>query len=362
MLFSTKRFTNNPIARAELAHLRRQHDNRWLQLIDRILLIPALGLAPIPFLTYINSTNLNLYLVMLIAIVSFCIWIEVRMVIVAVNSVWRQRRADTWESLILTGIDARQIVLGKWWAVVRQTWRSYVHLAALKLALACGIMQYLNIYPRWIDIEIDNINRAFYYMSYQNYAATVPLAWNPGITAFIIGALVATFFSLAEDILTVAVGMLVSLVVRRMNTIGMIVSAILRVVLGVVGIVLVFWIRDLEIRAWRERHNWQVYWGCDGEYFRKQTDYYNWCVEERVARRIFETLQVSASSLADNGLLLAANILRPIGSPLFVLRNVASAILGLGIYAILTWMCLRFAQFLAVRQGASPPEKRRAGH
>lgn len=50
----------------------------------------------------------------------------------AANSISRERQAQTWDMLILTGMDARQIVRGKWAATVRYQWPRYLFLGVLR--------------------------------------------------------------------------------------------------------------------------------------------------------------------------------------------------------------------------------------
>lgn len=54
----------------------------------------------------------------------------------ASTSIAREKRGLTWESLLLTGVDARQIVYGKWWATLRTLWQVYRPLLLLRFAVA----------------------------------------------------------------------------------------------------------------------------------------------------------------------------------------------------------------------------------
>lgn len=49
------------------------------------------------------------------------------------NSITRERQNGTWEPLLLTGMDTKQIIQGKWWATVRRQWRNYLKLAVLQV-------------------------------------------------------------------------------------------------------------------------------------------------------------------------------------------------------------------------------------
>lgn len=45
------------------------------------------------------------------------------------------RRTISWDHVILTGISSRQMVWGKWWAVIRLTWRDFFWLGILRGSL-----------------------------------------------------------------------------------------------------------------------------------------------------------------------------------------------------------------------------------
>ena len=51
------------------------------------------------------------------------------------NSVAREKQANNWDMLVLTGIDARQIIRGKWWATVLRMWPMYAFLGILRAAV-----------------------------------------------------------------------------------------------------------------------------------------------------------------------------------------------------------------------------------
>ncbi len=74
---------------------------------------------------------------------------------IASATILREKFIGTWDTLILTDIDARQLVLGKWWAVVCMTWRRFAFLAVLRAAasMILGILIFSadNNYILWFD-------------------------------------------------------------------------------------------------------------------------------------------------------------------------------------------------------------------
>ncbi len=134
--------TTGPIARAERAHQRRLFRRGRFVLASYgacIGALAAISLArffetPIGRLLALPSEQISAAvqtaeaLVMLMT--SFLVLIAHLLIVsfalqTASAAVAREKRARTWESLLLTTIDARQIVLGKWWATVQTTFHLY---------------------------------------------------------------------------------------------------------------------------------------------------------------------------------------------------------------------------------------------
>ncbi|MFQ3566720.1 MAG: ABC transporter permease subunit [Aggregatilineales bacterium] len=131
-----------PIARAERAHQRRLfRRGRFLLAgygacigaivtisLARFFETPIGGLLALPPEQISAAVQTTEALVMLMT--SFLVLIAHLLIVLfalqtASASVAREKRARTWESLLLTTIDARQIVLGKWWATMQTTLHLY---------------------------------------------------------------------------------------------------------------------------------------------------------------------------------------------------------------------------------------------
>jgi ABC-type transport system involved in multi-copper enzyme maturation permease subunit len=152
----------NPIARFEFNHLQRSRRSRWGRLLKGVLIGLALGIAAVPFLIYLRPENRDLFMLSAVAILICSAWIEVEILSLACNAILRERNAWTWELLLVTGCSSRNFVFGKWQAVVCRMWKSIILFALLRLGIAYGLMQYLNIYPTWIDAEVNSFNVSFY--------------------------------------------------------------------------------------------------------------------------------------------------------------------------------------------------------
>jgi hypothetical protein len=74
--------------------------------------------------TLLIAMNLAMYLVLTMITLAL-----------ASNSIGREKRGKTWENLLLTGVDARQIVWGKWWATLAAMWGDHAAAALLRLGI-----------------------------------------------------------------------------------------------------------------------------------------------------------------------------------------------------------------------------------
>jgi hypothetical protein len=158
MLTSRNLSPHNPIIRAELLHLRRKRRvpgpaTLWARrsmlgsagLLALFIFGAALGLG----LTYpdiydsaermlLARTTYPFILLLALTLHLHFTTIQ-RTLTLAADTIRREKRSGTWESLLLTGVDARRLVLGKWWAVVRMVWRDYVLLAGLRAGVSVGL-------------------------------------------------------------------------------------------------------------------------------------------------------------------------------------------------------------------------------
>lgn len=62
------------------------------------------------------------------------------------NSITRERKGLTWDVLLLTNVDSRQIVLGKWWASLVALWGDHAMIGFLRVGAVCGVVVSLTPY------------------------------------------------------------------------------------------------------------------------------------------------------------------------------------------------------------------------
>jgi hypothetical protein len=155
-MLSSLEFTHNPVTRAELKYQWHIIENGragtiWI-IMAFVLLVPAAiasliffvggilnqfipgGLHPLPDnlaqvlggvgATLLVAMNLALYLVLTMITLGL-----------SSNSISREKRGKTWDNLLLTGVDAGQIVWGKWWATLAALWGDHAAAAFLRLGI-----------------------------------------------------------------------------------------------------------------------------------------------------------------------------------------------------------------------------------
>ncbi len=126
-----------PLVRREIRWQERT-TSRWLRQEDRLALIPALAFFIPVLLSFQYGIVADYYLTIMAA--EFAVWtfhaVAVsRMVLAGSGLIAREYVWQNWESLVLTGVSARQIVLSKWWAALHQVRGWMLALGLLRLAI-----------------------------------------------------------------------------------------------------------------------------------------------------------------------------------------------------------------------------------
>ena len=101
----------------------------------------------------------------------------------ASSAIAREKQGRTWESLLLTGIDARQIVLGKWWATQQTLWTAYRPLLPLRFVavLWLGIFSEVGSVrpfftpPSLVNVLALGVIVAIFPLGYAGFTATIGL-------------------------------------------------------------------------------------------------------------------------------------------------------------------------------------------
>ena len=125
--------------------------------------------------------------------------VAIRCIAAGANVISREHMSQTWDTLVLTGISARKILMGKWLAVLRQVVPWMVSLATLRLfMLPIFMMGSANRYA-WYIIFHTGTSRARFYNGFE-VIGWVP--WGVGVSVFGTIILTALGFSRLTEVKT----------------------------------------------------------------------------------------------------------------------------------------------------------------
>lgn len=331
-------FRQNTIARAEGLYLRKNAERRsgWSRWGWRLLLLtyyPAVTVAMIVFwgefagaLTrrdatpIINTLGVLIILTIILALI-FHLLALILVMVAAANSTVREKTGNTWDLLLMTGIDARGYILGKWWAVLRNSFR----LGLLLIPLRAGVIAFVGA----------SISREFAQFSYY-YSAQYRLL-PPEPLSFIAAGLLlvpVTFLAFAQ---TAACGVLASVRVRR---VGLAVAAGIGTALGLMVVATVLGI----VVIWLQ----QQVSSFTGNYFDLYFIPMSWSMA------IWDNGSIALTDPLQYRTVFAGGPASPIFTPITsLLSTLIVAALLIAWYGLATWLVLRAAIRQARRQGMS---------
>ncbi|MDX1993732.1 MAG: hypothetical protein SF029_15190 [bacterium] len=354
----------NPVYRAEWLYLRRWRERRyaarWLILPP---LIPIFFIAYLPVAVYITDVTVGLLGVMAAVIIPIHLLVMLRTLALAIHVARRESSGHAWDTLVLTGVSARQIVVGKWWAVTRAMLPEYLLTALLTMGLAYGLAQYLHA-DNFLCIIVyfpDGLCYTSYRMSYGGFPPWEFLPYIPALWKFASAFGFLLMMNLLSAALMTAIGQAAARLTSRQPksvpysiSIGIFVSLLIIVLTA-------SWMTDKVIRETDKA--WCVNWAFSCPTIRREFTPSEAEIRIVAADKLWviEILQFGLLTFIGNGALLAANTLRP---PFWeglrlLLRNLISFGIGVSLHLILIYGALRLAQIAAVRHNALSPKHER---
>src|SRR5687767_6730300 len=152
-MLSAPALTQHPVAQAELKYQWHiietgRSGTLWI-ILAYLLLIPAGvisllffaggllnqiipgGLHPLPDEAAALLGGISATLLVAMNLAMYFVLTMITMALAA-NSISREKRGKTWDSLVLTGVEADQIVWGKWWATLAALWSDHAAAALLR--------------------------------------------------------------------------------------------------------------------------------------------------------------------------------------------------------------------------------------
>jgi len=336
-------FINNPITRREYRFLRGDREKLGWRRVALACLIFLVGtFAVYPFWHYIvyESVMELSFLTGIIYVfhLGATIWAFER----SSKTISREFSTGQWEDLILTGTDARQIVISKWYAATIYIIPIFLIAGLLKLGPACNLAQRLHM------TQSSNYGSALTYTSWLN-------AWylelNPSLLKTATGGVVLLTYSVAESCLISALGIGSAFLMHRRTWLSAFPAILLRGGL-VIAVMLIWFGINQQTFDWFE-----LSYELQNQSTTNSSAWTDHIQTIRDWAYLLESVQLAASPLADNGMIITAYLMRPTGSHFHILQALFYAGIGLLLFFILIWLVLRIVQILAVRRGALPPHR-----
>jgi ABC-type transport system involved in multi-copper enzyme maturation permease subunit len=344
-----KSWLHNPITQDQRRVSRRNRwlHSRWIHLIELIIFAGAFVMAWRPFSHPIYCDRG--YDLRVITSVVFAVRaaVTLRTLLLATHAMSRSSEEQTWELLASTPIDARQLVLGKWWAVLRSVWVYHAAVAILTLGLLYGLAQYMRDTPIGFTNDVTELERFFYYIS-TNYQGSGCYQNSPGVFGHVnivippsqmlqwAGLLLS--FAILEAGFLSALGLVSGLIARRYAALQLALAIFLRAAPIVLGI-LFMQISTRQINLVNSRNQLSPN-------PLERDERLSWV-------RTVDTFQVAAATQFDGGL-GSVNLMHKYGYSRR--RQLVAQEMGLVLYGLLIFSVLRWAEKLAVRRGMlSPP-------
>ncbi len=353
----------------------------WLRVIPLSFLTLV---ALIPVFYYIDDSRVDWLPLMALVLFIPRLLLMIRTLFVGIQNVQQDMIQGRWEPLILTGYPAPKIVRRKWVEVVLQTFPDQVLFSLPAIGLSMGISQFFvsTIYncgqgqPNLpITPQIQIINSFFHsycYNSDATYYAGRLHTLNPSLIVSVIGIMIIIAFTVFEVSLNASIGTLAAFSRFATKGLGIIYGVVIRFGLLVIVLLSIPFMEDYRQNTFICRNSYSMACSTYGQYFLS--------VFSGSLYRGYDTLQLTAMPLLDQGTLLAANIMRPSDTRLiridvyhfmykapridlvqnrydnrrFVLRNLIAAAISTFFYWLLICYFLRRAtRFAIVNHGAS---------
>ncbi len=310
--------TGNPLSRAEALHLRRSENTLFQQFLYAAYVLTAFMLiAPLLWHWpnhFYRALSDDVVLLALMNVGAYLL-IALKTASAAVDSVARERHSRTWDTLLITGIDSRRVVLGKWLGVLRGLWRDYAWLYILRL----GVMFWASFYSSFGRLS---------WLDWRNVQLTGGFV---NLDRFLLAGLIVLVYLALEMGLLAAIGLITSILDRSARQ-GVWITIALRIGIAIGVSVGLMYIPGL-LRS-----------------------YYN-----RVEYLPFlETVICTTSmSIADNSIISSVAFINDVSYSYYPEATRAGILVGqvAGMipYILFTGIALRIAQVAAYRQGVNRP-------
>lgn len=346
-----RRWRTNPLLRDPgLLCFQSSPAGRWSNVSVLVLFAVALYTVTYPRWHQLRCYEGQIVLWMAIIVGAFQVLIILRTLFLAAHVMHRTANHDGWDTLALTRIDTRRIIIGKWRVVFASVWPFHLLVAALKLPFMHSLVSYLN--DTSISWSFTALEQAFLHIS-GNWIGSGCLSYYAGQrtgfysyfpSIFSSWVIILTVFALLEAAFLIMLGFISALLIRKHIALQIAAGLLLRA-LPIVPVLIVWMPLNNQTR---QQHVYaEGKQRCSGGYCESNA---------RDLYRIWDTFRVALSTPLDGGV-TAVNLSAFAYSKPYRLRQQTGYGLGFGSYVLLTLLALRAAERLLIRRGALPPNK-----
>ncbi len=192
----------NPIVWQELNHQQRNTPRlvrRWWLVGPLIVVLMIVLVAST--LTEIDypTRELGIFMIWIVQVATIC-----RALVAGANTISREHVGLTWDSLVLTGVSARQILFGKWQAAMQRIGPWIVMLGVIRLVMIPILM--IALVNRYAAVFMQ-------YSSYGYYDEPSEVSWVPW--AAVLAVVMTVVLTVLEVMCCAAIGLAASAVMRR---------------------------------------------------------------------------------------------------------------------------------------------------
>jgi hypothetical protein len=249
-------------------------------------------------------------LILLILTLGFHFGTQYRTLAIASESIMRLKRSGIWETFLLTPIDTRRVVVGKWWAVVCTLWREHAVLGLLRMGAVVALGVALAL-------------------PYMTYFYNTPILVVPDISRILVAMFLIFLLTLFNGSLTTAAGVVGGLLTNRREGAATPMAQVVRLVALLLPIFVMLAV------------GFYVVYASNGP---------------RLDGANVKIILLLVLVLVDNGVLLGAAIINPLDQD--TATYIVAAFAGMMVYSALTWVVLWVGQLVAYRQGMLSPKER----
>jgi hypothetical protein len=333
-----KSYFSPPIVQSELTYLRQigKISNPWVQRLSRVFRGLACFAATIPLWLYMDDQIRTYVLIFFMGLTIYLVHLQAatRTLILASQAIARETESGNWDNLVMTGLNARQIIMSKWWAVLRCVWKDHLFASILRCGLVIGLGQYFNaVYIgacyRHLGGGLCYMTDVYYY-PYSNFSFSSMSMFLPIIIIIAFGIMEAGFLA--------AIGLYTAMFTKN-RVIAMAWAVTLRGLMIVSAILLFFLLANRSQKIYDQHDNYAVRWFMN--------------TQERL--NTLGTVQLSLSTFADSGTLISTDVIRRSWNYDYWLTRLVSTIIMLLVFASLTQFALKLAQRSAVKNHALRP-------